>query len=191
MTTRERVLATLRGAEANRIRFTFNSTGGAITINRAAFERVARAIERGNLHVRVVTTFRAGVGAQYRSDTNVIETPPVIGRADQGLILHECTHAYYDLISKNLMAVDDEASAYVVDALFFRMTGLPRPRWNATLHAMAGHVADDLLRQYQAGVYAPPEVSSLLWWPLKLLIASDPVYAPTPASTGGVYLRDG
>jgi len=148
MSTRQHVLRVLRGAEASRIRFTIPA-GGGLTINHVTFQRVAQAIEQNHIHVNVANNFPAGVGALYHSDTNTIDTPPLLGRTSEGLLLHECTHAAFDLGSTGIAAVADEAAAYVVDALYFRMTGLARPRWNAQLHALAGNVADGLLRQYQ------------------------------------------
>ena len=69
----------------------------------------------------------------------------------------------------------------VVDALYFRMTGLPRPRWNAQLHAAAGAVADGLLSAYQRGTAGIPAVSAAAWASLKLQISLHPVYLSGPA----------
>ena len=123
MSTRDHVIRVLRGGEASRIRFTIPA-GGGLTINAARFRAVARAIENNHIQVKVVTTFPAGVGALYHPDTNTIETPPLLGRVSDGLLLHECTHAAFDIGHVGIVAVADEAAAYVVDALYFRMTGL-------------------------------------------------------------------
>lgn len=191
MATRQLILQALRGWEASRIRFTFAAGGNNITINRATFDRVARAIEGNVVHVTVSRTFPAGVGALYHSDTNTIETPPVIGRADLGLVLHESTHAFFDLASTGLPALDDEAAAYVVDALYFRMTGLPRPRWNARLHSLAGTVAATLLHHYAVGDPGIPTVEPVMWTLLRVAIITDPVYTAGPAGTGGTYMHTG
>jgi hypothetical protein len=191
MATRDRVLQILRGTEASRIRFSFRVAAANIVVNRATFSSVAQAIESNRIHITVSTTFPAGVGAQYAPDTNTIETPPVIGRVDEGLLLHECTHAAFDLASTAIPAVDDEAAAYVVDALYFRMTGLKRPRWNAQLHAFAGALADGLLDQYQAGTRRVPAVGMITWPLLRLFIMTHPVYMAGPAGTGGNYLHNG
>jgi hypothetical protein len=190
MSTQQRVIGVLSGVEATRIRFTI-PVGGGITINRFTFQRVAGAIKRGDVHVKVTTTFPAGVGAQYDPSTNTIETPPVIGRVDEGLVLHECTHAFFDLASTAIPALDDEATAYVVDALYFRMTGLPRNRWNAHIHAVAGSVANGLLKNYQAGTPGVPAVDAASWASLRQAIVADPVYINGPAGTGGSYLHNG
>jgi hypothetical protein len=190
MATRDHVLQVLRGTEASRIRFTIPA-GGGLTIGPALFQRVAHSIENNRIHVTAVTTFPAGVGALYHPDTNTIDTPPLLGRTSEGLLLHECTHAAFDLLSVAIPAVADEAAAYVVDALYFRMTGLPRPRWNAQLHALAGNLADGLLRQYQQGTHGVPAVDSTMWVALGFFIMTHPVYIAGPAGHGGSYLHNG
>ena len=97
MSNRERVLHVLRGPEASRIRFTFPAVGGSITVNHMTFDRVANAIDHGAIRITVKRTFPPGVHARYLTDKNIIETPPVIGRVDAGMVLHECTHAAFDL----------------------------------------------------------------------------------------------
>ena len=191
MSTRDRILAVLRGREARSIRFTFPASGGRLTIDHHTFLNVAKAIEDNKVHITVTNTFPPGVGAQYHPDTNTIETPAVLGRGDEGLVLHECTHASFDLASTAIVALDDEAAGYVVDALYFRLTGLPRPRWNAPLHAAAGRVADDLRHQEGVGSHVPPPVNDASWGMLRTAIGADPVYKTGPAGTGGSYLHNG
>ena len=69
------------------------------------------------------------------------------------------------------------------------MTGLPRPRWNAPLHAAAGTVADALLRNYAAGTPGIPAVDQPSWDSLRAQIMMDPVYAPSAAGLVGTLLR--
>jgi len=190
MATRDHVLRVLRGSEVSRIRFTIPAAGG-FTINSVTFHRVAQAIERNHIQVKVVTNFPAGIGALYHPDTNTVDTPPLLGRVSEGLLLHECTHAAFDLGNVGIAAVADEAAAYVVDALYFRMTGLQRPRWNAQLHALAGNVADGLLRQYQRGSPRVPAVDTAQWLALGFFIMSHPVYIAGPAGHGESYLHNG
>ncbi len=187
MSNRVRVLHVLRGPEASRIRFTFPAVGGPITVNHMTFDRVARAIEDGDIHISVTKTFPPGVYAQYDSSTNTILTPPVIGRVDAGMVLHECTHAAFDLARTAVSALDDEAAAYVVDALYFRMTGLPRPRWAGP----AGSVAGGLLHHYALGTRGIPAVDPVLWATLRIFTSTLPIYLKGPAGTGGSYTHDG
>jgi hypothetical protein len=192
MTSKERILQILSGPEAARIRFSFTAGTTSVTIARHVFERVARAIRHGHIGVSVSTTFAAGVGALYHPDTDTIETPPVYGRANEGLVLHECTHAYFDITSNAAVnALQDEAAAYVVDALYFRMTNLQRPRWNGGPHPVAGTVADLILAEYQLGAVPIPAVDPTAWNNLLNSVKTNPVYVSGPAGTGGSYLHNG
>ena len=185
-----RILQVLRSNEAGRIRFSFPAGGATLTVSHTTFLSVARAIERNVIAVTISTALPPGVGAQY-VQPNAIVTPPVIGRVDEGLVLHECTHAAFDLARTAITALDEEAAAYVVDALYFRMTGLVRRRWNAALHAMAGTVADSLLHQYQQGTRGVPAVDPTIWHLLRAVIPVNPVYVGGPAATGGTYPHNG
>jgi hypothetical protein len=186
MTTRQRVLDLLRGPVAGRIRFTFPFFAGTVTISPVSFRHVANAIERGHLRLDVTNTFPPGVAGQYVSGTpNTLRIKPISGRVEEGLVLHECTHAIFDLTHTRVNGNDDEAASYVVDALYFRMTGLRRPRWSGEPHATAGAVADALLREYQAGTRGIPAIDATAWNNLKFQISLHPVYVTGPAGILG------
>jgi hypothetical protein len=177
MTTRDKILSLLRGPIVARIRFTFPFKAGTVSIAPASFHRVADAIETGKVSLVVTNTFPAGTGGSYTSGSpNTLRVAPLIGRVEEGLLLHECAHAVFDLTKTQVTDNEDEAASYVVDALYFRMTGLQRPRWDASLHGAAGKVADALLRQYQAGRTGLPAVDPVAWTALQAQIMLHPVY---------------
>jgi hypothetical protein len=191
MTAKERVIHILRGHEAGRIRFKIpTKTAGTITINRASFETVASAIQAGKIKVTPQPVFRAGVGAEYHgwaipgASSGELLVPPIFGREQEGLVAHECTHAFFDLTRSGVGAPEEEAICYVVDALYFRMTGLTTHRWNNEPHATAKAVADGLLRQYAKGDIPVPTVSDTEWRVLVLAVMLNPTYLlPAPGST--------
>jgi len=192
MTARDQVLNLLRGPVASRIRFTFPFWAGTVTIAPASFHRVARAIETGHVRLNITTKFDPGVAGLYTSGTpNTLSVAPLIGRTEEGLLLHECTHAVFDLTKTQVTDNEDEAAAYVVDALYFRMTGLRRPRWNAEPHATAGNVADALLREYQAGKVALPALDPTAWNALRGQVMMHPQYRWGTAGIPGVLLGSG
>ena len=200
MTTRQRVLDLLRGPQASRIRFTFPFFAGTVTISPVSFRHVATAIESGKIRLEVTNAFRDGVAGEYVSGTpNTLRIKPIHGRIEEGLVLHECTHAIFDLTLTHVTANDDEAASYLVDALYFRMTGLRRPRWSGEPHATAGAVADALLRNYAAGTRGIPAIDAPSWNNLKATIMLHPVYNTPithPAGVlgsllGGEYPHDG
>ena len=188
---RRRVLNILRGHEAARIRFTVPVGSATITINTHTFQDVARAIEADDIAIDVDTPMPAGVGAQYLDDVDTLQIPPIFGREQEGELLHECTHAWFDLKSTSIPALDEEATAYVVSSLYFRVSGLTSTRWTNNPHPKAGVVANGLLKQYQAGTPGVPAVDPGAWASLKTAIQGDPVYVGGPAATGGSYTHDG
>jgi hypothetical protein len=213
MATRDQILALLRGPEAARIRFSFPGAGGTVTIGPGTFRRVATAIAANRVHVQISNTMPAGVGAQYFATAspsnnppvplaNTILTPKIIGRSDLGLALHECVHAAYDLQRTGLSALDDEASAYLVQTLYYRMAGLAAPQWMTTIKGAALQVVNGLLRQYQQGTRGIPAVDAPSWAVLRLTVMVTPIYmfpfagTATPwrlgvVATGGNYTNDG
>ena len=212
MAAKERVVQVLRGHEAGRIRFKVpTKTGGIVTINRASFEMVASAIVAGKIKVTARTVFREGVGAEYHegavtgASSGELLVPPIFGREQEGLVAHECTHAFFDLTMSSIGAAEEEAVCYVVDALYFRMTGLTTNRWNNEPHATAKAVADGLLRQYAKGDVPVPTVSAREWHGLVFTVMTNPTYlfpaqgfTQTPAGLLGgilggptVYSHDG
>jgi hypothetical protein len=190
MSTRTNVLHVLRGEEAARIRFTFPFAAGTVTISPKSFDYVASAIEMGKVKVVPTTVFPPGVAGQYISGTpNELHVLPVVGREQLGQILHECTHALFDLTQTHVTANEDEAAAYVVDALYFRMTGLLRARWSNEPHKTAGAVADDLLHKYAVGTHGIPAVDTIAWTTLRVVVWSNPVYFNGPAGLVGAGSR--
>lgn len=139
-----------------RIRFAFPFQFGTVRISSASFVRVERQIESRSLEVEVTSNFPEGVAGQYVSGSpNRLRI--------RKLLLHECTHAIFDITRTLVNTKEDEAASHVVDALYYRMTGLHRPRWNANLHKKAGVVADALLQNYAEGTRGIPFVDSSSW----------------------------
>jgi hypothetical protein len=106
-------------------------------------------------------------------------------------VVHECTHAGYDVDKRNtLTALTEEAACFVAEAPYYRMSNLALPSsW--VVQNMARPVADDLLRKYQAGNTAIPAVDPITFHALRALIAVRPVYRGKKASTGGKYVHNG
>jgi hypothetical protein len=188
---KRRVIHVLRGTEAGRIRFTFPlAGGGTITISPQTFRDVSRAVEQGDIDVDPHAALPAGADAQYDPDIDTLGVASQhIGRQQEGVLLHECTHAWFDINSTNIGVQDDEAAAYVVDALYYRMSGVnPIRRRGFVTFANADRVAVNLLQQYQRGVQAPT-VDPANWNSLRAAIAADPNYLAAVAQ--GSYTHNG
>jgi hypothetical protein len=193
MAMKDRVLNLLRGHEASRIRFTVPASTGTVTIDRTTFSTVANAVVAGKVRVKPQTTFTPGVGAEYgtgaapasgalpAASSGELRVPPILGRVQEGLVMHECTHAFFDLTKSKIKATEEEAVCYVVNALYFRMTGLTPARWTNEPHKTAKSVADGLLHQYAVGVAGIPTINRDTWTSLVLAVALNPTYFPATA----------
>lgn len=207
MTLKQQVIRILRGPTATRIRFTFPSGGRTIAISPGTFNYVARALRDGRAAVSPPAAMVPGAAAQYTGfsggsvPANTMEVPRILGRIEEGHILHESLHCAYDLLGTNITAVDDEASCYVVSALAFLMTGVRPHRWGNEPFASAGRVARDLLAQYQRGDQGTHAVDATNWQLLRAVLMTHPLYmfpwsasnnwTLGPVSTGGSYTHDG
>jgi len=190
-----RVVDILRGPIAGRINYSFPDVAahdvfwpltGVHRVTPAAFHDVARAIESGIIHVEHARDIGAGFDAQYNSSgrtrrdgtvvrAKTIEIGGTSGRVQMGAILHECVHAYFDLVHYRMSILTNEAAAYVTSALAYRMTGVPWPRINDPDRA-GENVADRLMHQYATGV-GVPMVSREPWVGLLQAIQASPDYA--------------
>ena len=89
---------------------------------------VANALITGD--IKIGKAVNDGAAATYRQDQDRLEISPTANFAslgDQGLILHECTHAILDMRAiGNHSGHEDEAIAYLAQAFF-----LTRTRGNA------------------------------------------------------------
>jgi hypothetical protein len=194
MAMRERVLALLRGHEAARIRFTVPSASVPVTINHLTFTTVANAIVAGKIGVSPFAP-TGGPGsalAEYHQPaapaappTGSLMVPPILGRIDEAAVMHESTHAFFDLVSSNILGSEEEAVSYIVTALYHRMTGLTPQRWTgAEPFISAKAVADSLLHQYQVGAAGVPTVDAGAFSTLVLAVATTPLYL-FPSTPGG------
>jgi hypothetical protein len=110
----------------------------------STFERAARAIETNKIRIVVTTHLPAGMGARYNfapPNANTLETPPVIGREEEGIVLHEAVHAGWDVACRAIRIQDDEAAGYIAGAYYFIRTNLPLPRRNAPLYLLGTTIA--------------------------------------------------
>jgi hypothetical protein len=115
------VLATLRGWPTRRIDFSV----GRIYIRASDYERVAKAIEADAIRVK------ADVGlsskAYYNPATNRMTVNPE--QPDEPLIVHEATHAIFDLRAIPTIVEESEGIAYIAQALYGLIKNGPRPRY--------------------------------------------------------------
>ena len=181
MQMKARVLQLLRGHDAARIRFTVMIGAAAITINKASFTMVANAMIHGKIGVTAFAP-TALVGAQYTQPASAaaptsgqLLVPPILGREDESAVMHECTHAFFDLTSTHINATHEEAVCYIVGALYNRMNNLKPGRWTQTTQS-AGVIAKAALHHYAMGSPGVPIVDAGEFRRLSLTVSLRPTY---------------
>ncbi|HEX4810181.1 MAG TPA: hypothetical protein VH325_14675 [Bryobacteraceae bacterium] len=117
---RSLVLNTLRGPAIARMRFGI----GRIVISPDQYESVARAIESGYITVVVDPSLKNK--AEYYWNLNEIHLATT---SDPALIVHECTHAIFDLRKITTRVEETEGVAYVAQALYGLILYGPSPRY--------------------------------------------------------------
>jgi hypothetical protein len=122
---RDRVMTILRSPTTKKIDFRLRQWH----INSDSFEKVANGILV--LDVQVDSGNVTGVAqAQYDYGTDTIELPStsygtdLFGRAG---IVHECVHAYIDLLSSRIIESANEAAGYLAQFLYLLYSGSSFP----------------------------------------------------------------
>jgi hypothetical protein len=98
---------------------------GCIYITPADYQRVVKAIEGGGITVKA--DVRLDNQAFYNAATNRLTISPEL--QDPGLIIHECTHAIFDLRAIVTHVEDSEGLAYVAQAFYGRLSNGPQGRY--------------------------------------------------------------
>jgi hypothetical protein len=145
---------------------------GGLLVTGAKLAMVARAIEEGKIECRDVTSFEsqgdlaAGtvVEARYDVDANAILFPDANygtkGGQQERTIVHEATHAMFDLYSPGkktrTLAIDDEAAAVLVEAFYIRLCNKPKGAFTMMVDGPqdeALKLVDDVLLDRKSGTY--------------------------------------
>lgn len=194
------VINLLRGPVVGRIRFTFPEGSATMTVDRGMYHRVADAIGRGRIGVVPTTDPRLippDAGAMYYSHWKpggmLYVRPQHFGRDLEGDMVHECTHAGFDVDKHDtLTALTEEAAAYVAETLYYRMTNFSQTKWSSVIRDVALPVADRLLREYQANRTPTPAVDPVNFHALRGIMPLRPVYQGTVVAVpGGRYINNG
>ena len=126
---RKQVLTALRDPAVSRMSFGV----GRVFIIAYDYERVAKAVENGIITVHVdarlaphMAEYWSGRGSTALDKGNSFAVPP--GGSSESLLIHEATHAIFDIQRRDSYTAESEAVAYVAQALFSRLKYGPQAR---------------------------------------------------------------
>ena len=180
------VLNVLTWRAISKLKFTI----GKITVSPELYEKVKKAIETKKVTV-LVQSLAPGVAAKYFStmkirddmifyDVMVLTTAELTGTIAEQIsraqyLVHECTHAGFDLLSQKMTRLENEALAYVAAAMFVQlamkenrgdptkvptsgMTKIEQAAWDiASKEIGGGTVTKDMYNALNVAIEAEPE----------------------------------
>jgi hypothetical protein len=113
---------------------------------------VASAISKEDIKVHPVGGSAPAAGATYYPDFDSLDVSPSFSTAswrDQAFLVHECTHAYLDVLDLGSISNhENEALAYLAEAVFLEASGKP-PLSTDTIRLVSHRIAKGIL----AGTY--------------------------------------
>ncbi len=110
MSLRTDVMTVLRSPNCGRINFQI----GSIRVYGGGYRTIATCIENRQIQVVRALAVPSTVAAYNRRyDLLILGTTP-----SPNLVVHECTHALNDWHRRNILAVEDEVSAYIAQMMF-------------------------------------------------------------------------
>jgi hypothetical protein len=122
-----------------------NFTALGITIRGTIFAEIAKDFggESPARKVNVNKDYNDG-GAAYWRDTNTMEVglDAVNSRIWRGYVVHEAVHAWIDRNRLRPMMVDNEAVAYIAQAIYYRRVGVARRRFSTPSYLSARDVGN-------------------------------------------------
>jgi len=117
----------------DKINFSFTENGSTIKVNKDGFHAVAKAVveERILVQTRAAAGPRASVAAGLYSrqfDILFIDKNKIKTKHDQGVIVHECTHALGDLQTvQHFTVLSDESVAFLAQTMWLKAASAPLP----------------------------------------------------------------
>jgi len=168
---RAKVRNVLLSREAANINF--NVLG--INIRGTIFPDIAGDLtgEKPTRFVVVRENFDNGAAAQYDPATNTMEVglDAVNSRIWKGIVIHEAVHAWIDKSRLKPLFVDNEAVAYIAQAIYYRRVGVSRSRFTTPAYLSARDVgnliirgqkpADALIAKLKSDILASPTYSHI------------------------------
>ena len=174
ITYQGKVRTVLMSREASNINF----TAFGINIRGTIFPDIAEDFtgEKKTRTLVVKEKFEEGVAALYYKATNTMEVglDAVNSRMWKGYVIHEAVHAWIDKSKLRPLRVENEAIAYIAQAVYYRRVGMSRSRFSSDIYLTARDIGNTIIRGQ-----TPPD--SLLT-KLKNVILASPTYGHLTAT---------
>ncbi len=155
-----------------------NFTAFGVTIRGTVFADIAGDLhgDKATRSVVVNKDYNDG-GAAYYRETNTLEVglDAVNSRLWKGYIIHEAVHAWIDKSKLRPLMVDNEALAYIAQAIYYRRVGVSRSRFSTPSYLSARNIGN-----YYINGQIPPDG---LFTKLKTDILSSPTYSHLTLTT--------
>jgi len=139
MGMKEKMIRILRDGDAQRVNFSFTgSTGLTIAVDGSHLRAVAQALADDTIKVQTGgvaegwAKYSARAEGTSAANTFYIGANNYSSRDFNGLIVHEAVHAWFDLDSRTLPWLDNEAAAYMAQGHYLRNSGFRLSRMNQT-----------------------------------------------------------
>jgi len=189
---RQRIANLLMAGPVQRIGFRIGGhdiTPGGFTVigmSLATADVALPGARRRAMSVRISEHLPPHAAAAYHANDNSIHVPTAGygGTHRQRLTLvHEAVHAIFDFQRIRLNAIQEEAAAYIADAMYSSLLGFPSGS-AIRLERTARAIADTLLPRSPGTGGARPEVTQAQLTELTGHIHAHPVYNPMARSYG-------
>lgn len=142
---RGKVRAVLMSREAANINF----TAFGINIRGTIFPDVANDFtgDKPTRTLIVNEKFEEGVAALYYKATNTMEVglDAVNSRMWKGYVIHEAVHAWIDKSKLRPLRVENEAIAYIAQAVYYRRVGMSRSRFSSDIYLTARDIGNAII----------------------------------------------
>jgi hypothetical protein len=187
MADKDGALKVLRQTFLQRINFKFDGGAGDVEITGKSFTKIVDLIENDNMEVKVHPDLD-GEGV-WRYEERTLYIPRIKGRLDESVVVHEGLHGFFFFENIAMLPIPEEAACFLVDVLYYRMTGLKDARFEHPVYNAAKPIAGAILKANAYGKTSKVAVDKAQWGTLLAAVRADPEYAKL-AEPGTKYARE-
>ena len=187
MADKDGALKVLRQTFLERVNFKFDGGAGEVEITGKSFKTIVGLIEKDDMEVKVHPDLD-GEGV-WRHEERTLYIPRITGRIQEATVVHESLHGFFYFENIPMLSIQEEAACFLVEVMYFRMTGLSPARYDHPVFKAARPMADAILRANAYAKRSKDAVDTTQWANLLAKVRADPNYAKVAAEAGSKYAR--